>query len=42
MFLVKDDVSRYYDVYFIRNKSELFKYFKQYHAGNRCLVLLLP
>ena len=42
MFMVKDDFFRYYHVYFIRSKSELFKYFKQYLAGHRRLVLLLP
>ena len=42
MLLVKDDFSRFSAVYFIRSKSEVSKYFKQYLVDRRFLVLLLP
>ena len=35
MLLVKDDYSRFSAVYFIRSKSEVSKYFKQYLADHR-------
>ena len=34
MLLVKDDFSRFSAVYFMRSKSEVSKYFKQYLAGH--------
>ena len=35
MLLVKDDFSRFSAVYFMRSKSEVSKYFKQYLADHR-------
>ena len=42
MLLVKAKFSRYSGVYFISSKSGVYKYFKQYLAGHRYLILLLP